>query len=240
MTDKALKIHTVQLHIGDLAGGTLHMDATEFGAYMSLILALYQIKGHMLDDDPKRLARMARCTGKVWGRISETVMEKFTLVEFPDGFRKWTHKRVLTDADSYSVKSAKNKINRSKGNDSNRPMVNQSSTNRLTTQDPRPKTQLRKEESKKESITHSGPSDPAELSPLAPGNGASVRMPFRVTFHLDENALNRAKANAPGWDIYHLAGIYDNSIMEGARSRPDNPNGAFPAWVKIYTKGKPP
>lgn len=101
-----MKIHTIQLHIGDLQGGTNHMDATEFGAYMALILCAYQAKDHRLPDDDSRLCRMAKCTPKIWARIKPIIMAKFTL---SDSF--WEHETVNRNAECYSQKSQKNKNN---------------------------------------------------------------------------------------------------------------------------------
>lgn len=81
---------TVPFHIGDFLSGTLHMDATEKGAYIMLLFAHYQVGEQGLPDDPKKLSRIAGVSLKIWSRISATVSEKFTI---SGGF--WTHKRVL-------------------------------------------------------------------------------------------------------------------------------------------------
>ena len=46
-----MHIHTIQLNIEKMLGGTVHMDAQEFGAYMSLIITCYQAKNMIPDDD---------------------------------------------------------------------------------------------------------------------------------------------------------------------------------------------
>lgn len=57
---------------------------------------------------------------------------------------------------------------------------------------------------------------------------------------LPEDALDDAKQNAPGWDIYHLASVYDDGIRSGLREAPRNVAKAFPGWCKSYTKGREP
>lgn len=60
---------------------------------------------------------------------------------------------------------------------------------------------------------------------------------FNILHILNDRGLAAAKEAAPGWDIYNLAEIYN----EGVQTRggpPANPNAAFAAWCKSYTKGK--
>lgn len=69
------------------------------------------------------------------------------------------------------------------------------------------------------------------------GNGFSGG--YRVENHLSDDAWLDARAHAPGWDIHHLASIYNEGVGNG-RDPPRYPNKAFPAWCKKYTKGLPP
>jgi uncharacterized protein YdaU (DUF1376 family) len=215
-----MKIHTVQLHLGDLMGGTQHMSAPEFGAYVSLFLACYSAKDNFLPNRPDRLARMARCTPKEWYRVSETVMEKFVLID-----DKIYHKRVLDDVEKYEKKSKVNKSNIMKRYNTDLRTVYQSNYERTTTQDPRLKTQ-------DSGVREEGFSGGSIIS--FPGD----TMDYNVEYYLDDNARQRAKAAAPGWDLFPIIEKYNNSIRTGERSRPLNPSAAFPAWVKLYTKGK--
>ena len=57
---------------------------------------------------------------------------------------------------------------------------------------------------------------------------------------LDEKSLQLAKANAPNWDVYYLAGVYVDGINDGIREKPRSIKAAFPRWCKLYTKGTPP
>jgi len=57
---------------------------------------------------------------------------------------------------------------------------------------------------------------------------------------LDEKSLQLAKANAPNWDVYYLAGVYVDGINDGIREKPRSIKAAFPRWCKLYTKGMPP
>jgi|DEB0MinimDraft_6_1074348.scaffolds.fasta_scaffold39991_2 hypothetical protein len=57
---------------------------------------------------------------------------------------------------------------------------------------------------------------------------------------LDDKSLQLAKIHAPGWDVYHLAGVYVDGINSGIREKPRSIKAAFPRWCKLYTKGTPP
>jgi len=57
---------------------------------------------------------------------------------------------------------------------------------------------------------------------------------------LDDKSLQLAKANAPNWDVYYLAGVYVDGINDGIREKPRSIKAAFPRWCKLYTKGMPP
>ena len=219
------KIHTIQLNIGDFLGGTAHMDATEIGAYWSLLLASYQAKDNSLPNDPNRLHRMAKCSGKVWGRISGTVLEKFT--PDPTDLTKLIHKRVLEDAQKYLLRSADNTEKVLKYLETKKPTVQPD--DELQFNNPIPNTQ----ESKlltPESLTARGFSDS--------GFG---KKGFDIRPMIDDDVLEACRRAAPQWDIQgHLAGIYNEGINSGARERPRCPKKAFPAWCARYTKGKPP
>ena len=72
---------------------------------------------------------------------------------------------------------------------------------------------------------------------LKSGDG---KVEFRLEPFIDGEAIMEARLNAPGWDIYHLMRVYDEGVNDGSRPRPQHPAKAFPAWCKLYTKGKPP
>lgn len=100
------KILTVPLHIGDALKDTYMMDATEFGAYMRLLLCHYNIGEQGLPDDDAKLARLAGCTPKVWQRVAPIVRDKFT---WNGTFGK--HNRVLTEIAKYHDRVSKARTN---------------------------------------------------------------------------------------------------------------------------------
>jgi uncharacterized protein YdaU (DUF1376 family) len=101
-----MKIHTIPLHLGDWLGGTLGMDATECGAYFNLIAAHYTIGEDGLPNNDSELARLARCTPKVWARIGERIKSKFS-----QNGSKIVHERTLLEIQKMLRKSTENRAN---------------------------------------------------------------------------------------------------------------------------------
>lgn len=115
-----MHIHTIQINIEKLIGGTIGMDATEFGAYMSLIVSCYQANNKILASDD-RLARMARVSPKVWKRIKPTISQKFTE---SDGY--WSNNGVQKELQRCLLLSTKNKANALRNKETSKPVASQS------------------------------------------------------------------------------------------------------------------
>lgn len=81
-----VNIHTIPLNIGDFMKDTLHMEAREVGAYILLFIAHIQSGEDGLPYDPKRLARIAKVSGKVWkNSLSVHILEHFHMLPHPTG-----------------------------------------------------------------------------------------------------------------------------------------------------------
>jgi uncharacterized protein YdaU (DUF1376 family) len=75
------------LVIGDYLKDTMHLDATEHGAYL-LLLMHYWTNGALPDDD-RKLSAISRCPQSEWPRVRETIADFF---DIDGGF--WKHGRV--------------------------------------------------------------------------------------------------------------------------------------------------
>jgi uncharacterized protein YdaU (DUF1376 family) len=60
---------------------TIHLDATETGAYMMLLMVAWRRPSNDLPDDEKQLAKFSRCGLKQWRRIAPVVMQFWHLRE---------------------------------------------------------------------------------------------------------------------------------------------------------------
>jgi uncharacterized protein YdaU (DUF1376 family) len=71
------KIYTIPLHIGDLIQDTYMLSTLEFGAYMRLLIATYNLEGKLPNDD-KLLKKITGLNGVNWAKIKPTIMQYFT------------------------------------------------------------------------------------------------------------------------------------------------------------------
>lgn len=68
----------MQLYVSDFLGDTLSLSTEQLGAYMLLLMAMWNAKGS-LPNDPVKLARIARMSVKKWQAIADDVLAFFNL-----------------------------------------------------------------------------------------------------------------------------------------------------------------
>lgn len=68
------------LYVGDYLADTVHLTATEDGAYLRLLMCMWRAGGTLPSDDV-RLARFCKLTPAQWQRVKPAVMEFFTVVD---------------------------------------------------------------------------------------------------------------------------------------------------------------
>ncbi len=85
------------------------------------------------------------------------------------------------------------------------------------------------------------------IPPPTPPRGERVsdfsereRKSYDILAKMTEHGRDRARIEAPRWDLNFLAGEYNQAIRSGKIDPPAIPNLAFPAWCKSRTKGNPP
>ena len=94
----------MQLYVSDFLGDTLHLSTEEVGAYLLLLMAMWNAGG-VLENDEAKLARITRTSAKKWRSIGPTILEFFLVG--PDGI---THRRLreeLRKSDEKSTLRAK-------------------------------------------------------------------------------------------------------------------------------------
>jgi uncharacterized protein YdaU (DUF1376 family) len=69
----------MQLYVGDYLADTTHLTTEQHGAYMLLLLTMWR-HGGKLPNEPQKLARIARTTGRKWPSIWAEI-EAFFVVE---------------------------------------------------------------------------------------------------------------------------------------------------------------
>lgn len=103
----------MKLWIADYLGDTQHLSAEQHGAYLLLLMTMWRAQGS-LPNDPVKLARIARVTGRKWKAISPEIMDLF---DVEDG--KVTQKRLVKE-----LREATDKSNTAKQNASARWLKN--------------------------------------------------------------------------------------------------------------------
>lgn len=96
-----MSVPFMQLYVADYLGDTRHLTTEQHGAYLLLLMTMWR-SGGRLPSDPKKLARIACCTGSRWSRISDEVMAFFDV----DG-DEITNPRLALELEKASEKSIK-------------------------------------------------------------------------------------------------------------------------------------
>jgi uncharacterized protein YdaU (DUF1376 family) len=68
--------HWMPLYVGDFLADTMHLSASESGAY--LLLLMHYWRAGPLPDDDRKLAGIARCPPREWRKVSPLVRAFFT------------------------------------------------------------------------------------------------------------------------------------------------------------------
>lgn len=87
------------LYVGDYLRDTRSLTAEQHGAYLLLLMSMWNAGGELPDDD-RKLARYASCTPARWARIRPEVIEFFDVL---DGVL--THKRLGMELEKAQEKS---------------------------------------------------------------------------------------------------------------------------------------
>ncbi|GLQ78964.1 hypothetical protein GCM10007881_24810 [Mesorhizobium huakuii] len=89
----------MQLYVSDFVGDTLQLSTEQIGAYMLILMAMWNAGGRLPDDDAK-LARVARLSLKRWRAISADLLSFFEREAGEIG-----HKRLAKELHKAQVKS---------------------------------------------------------------------------------------------------------------------------------------
>ncbi|UVK51564.1 DUF1376 domain-containing protein [Mesorhizobium sp. AR02] len=89
----------MQLYVSDFVGDTLQLSTEQIGAYMLMLMAMWNAGGRLPDDDAK-LARVARLSLKKWRAISADLLTFFEREAGEIG-----HKRLTKELHKAQVKS---------------------------------------------------------------------------------------------------------------------------------------
>lgn len=217
------------VYIGDYLADTMHLSTEGHGAYFLAMIHYWKNRGAF---PINQLPNIIKTNKEEILQIIEGFFikkEGFLYHSRIDFELKKAKKitKVRSNAGQASGKSKKNKLEKHEQN-----------TNKTRTNDKQTPQQN----------TRQSPSP--SPSPNTPSQTPSPNRVFKnkileeggynIDHHLNDTGRTYAKLNAPGWDMYYLIKVYNEGIHNGKRSPPKEPNAAFPAWCKLYTKRKEP
>jgi len=205
---------------GDYFLDTTHLTTEEHGAYL-LLIARYWSDQKPLKDDDNFLRMITKTSPKAWKRLSPIIKAFFIC---KDGMLH--HKRI--DAEIIKLQ-ARQKRGHTGG-------VSKAENIRKSRIDHYNKHVTSKQEanaSDQQSITTSTTTS-TNITPISPLSPTTVNE-FGLTTHI----IDCAREHAPGWDINYLINQWSNWQSKQEVPARDK-NMSFLAYVKRYTKGKPP
>lgn len=95
----------MQLYVSDYLGDTRHLSCEQHGAYLLLLMTMWNAGGSLPDDDVK-LARIVGLSVKKWKAIRDDVIAFFTTTDGLIGHNRMTKELQKSEAKSHSRASA--------------------------------------------------------------------------------------------------------------------------------------
>jgi uncharacterized protein YdaU (DUF1376 family) len=95
----------MQLYVSDFLGDTLHLSTEQIGAYMLLLMAMWNAGGTLPDDDSK-LARVVRMSVKKWRAVQPDLLAFFNRVDSTLSHNRLTKELQKSEGKSQSRASA--------------------------------------------------------------------------------------------------------------------------------------
>lgn len=214
-------------------GDTLHLDAAQVGGYWLMLLAAWRSPACDLPDDDKMLARICRMDARAWAK-NGAVLKQFWASESGRLYQKRLRgvRKFVSDKSNKNSHNAQARWLKDKETGDANALPNgceriaSKSKPKSTQRVIKPQSPFEKDKSVDNSAG------------LGSKSAGSVGSGFDIRKYLNDSALEAAKKNAPGWDIYYLINTYNEGVK--GRGIPDKPAGAFIAWCAKYSKLKPP
>ena len=218
-----------------------YLKAEEIGVLMQIINLIYA-QNKLIDNDPKFIGKNCNLGPTKTARIINTLIKKGHIyIAFDNKIGK---KRCDKELDNVSKRREKYKNNGEKG-------AKKRWDNKLNQEDrnnqaiPNSMTSINTNNSQSKKTNNQYPSSSrGELGMFGSdknfADSAFGSLNFDIDHYLSDEARQKAREAAPGWDQYALMKKYNNYINEKCKEKPIYPNKAYPAWCAKITKGKPP
>lgn len=120
----------MQFYGSDFVGDTLHLSAEQIGAYMLLLIAMWNARGKLPNDD-KKLARISRLSLHKWRHVWPDIAPLFITTD-----EDISHKRVKKEVERLDTFSQKARENGKRGGEAKALKMQQSGVARATNSPP--------------------------------------------------------------------------------------------------------
>lgn len=211
---------------------TSHMPPEQKGIFIDICAMIYARRGP-IKNDPAHIARAANCSSRLVRSVISQLCSQGDL-QLVDGGEFITQKRCESELNlkrthlehsANGGRTAAEKRRECKNNN-----------------DIKSRGELYPQHTSPHPTPSSNNNLPLSTTPRDAGGGGFENgfggKVFDVMLLLSDAGREAARQAADGWDIYYLAGIYNESVKR--MGKPRNVNAAFPAWCANYTKGKKP
>lgn len=227
---------------GRFKADTMHLSALQDGIYRRLIDHYMETKTALPDND----AALARIAGVPLDMFVENagVIRGFFKASNDGRLKNKKCDEILKDqakmSKSYSSRGSLGGKAKARKTAENQGKFDLSSSNSqaIAKQQPKPNlahNKTRQDITSQDSKKHSPQNQESNNSSISESRGS-----FSIEKFLRDEDRASFRQSAPGWDIYFLMREFDDRVNSGTFERPKKPVGAFLAWVKSFTKGKPP
>lgn len=216
------------------------LDAEHIGVLMQIINLIY-IKEGPIENDPKHIGKSCSITKGRCDRIINTLINKEKIYVTND--RKISQKRCEIEMKNIQERRKKYSKNGKKGSETRwENKQNQGDKNSQAICDDIASTNTNNQHSINTNTVRDARQGISGVAvvPNDQNRAGREHSVFHIDHYLSDEARALACEAAPRWDQQYLMQIYDERIPSGAAEPPDNPDRAYPAWCKNYTKGKPP
>jgi len=218
-------------------GATMHLTALQDGIYRRLIDHYMETKEPLPDNDDA-LARIAGVTVDMFGDNAGVIRKFFKSngkgrlknKECDDNLRK--EKKLSQTKAENGRKGGKKKAE----NQKEKQEVTSTSQEPAKHQHSKPLQQ--NTTGQNTTVDNSTESD--SFKSINKISNSLIQNLKSFSLRLNDEELARAKAAAPGWDIYNLQRQFEERVNSGQFERPKSPAAAFVAWCKSFTKGNKP